>query len=84
MHLLTILAFAFIFWRAEADSRWVIVGEHDHSTPPACARAIAEAVHGARLETIAGAGHLTTVEQPQSVANLLRPFFAHCATDLHQ
>ena len=62
----------------------VIVGEHDHSTPPPCARAIAEAVHGARLETIAGAGHLTTVERPQSVANLLRPFFAHCATDLHQ
>lgn len=62
----------------------VIVGEHDHSTPPPCALAIAKTVRGARLETVAGAGHLTTVEQPKAVAGLLRPFFAHCATELHQ
>lgn len=29
MHLLTILAFAFLFWRAEDPDRWVIVGDGD-------------------------------------------------------
>jgi 3-oxoadipate enol-lactonase len=59
----------------------VIVGEHDASTPPSCAQAIAETVRGSRLEIIAGAGHLTAVEQPRVVADLLRSFFAGCTAE---
>ena len=50
----------------------VLVGEEDSITPPALARALAEIVGTAAprrplvmLETIAGAGHLANLEQPQ-------------------
>lgn len=56
----------------------VIVGEHDVATPPICARRIAEAIDGASLEIVPGAGHLTAEEQPEVVANLLDPFFERC------
>jgi len=32
---------------------------------------------------VAGAGHLTTVEQPRVVAGLLRSFFAGCTAEYH-
>ncbi len=57
----------------------VIVGEHDAGTPPFCARAIARTVDGAELHIIPDAGHLTAVEQPQTVAALLEPFFIRCS-----
>lgn len=56
----------------------VIVGEHDVATPPVCARRIAEAIDGASLEIVPGAGHLTAEEQPEVVAGLLEPFFERC------
>ena len=56
----------------------VIVGEHDHATPPGCARSIADAISGARLEVVPGAGHLTVEERPTLVAGLLRGFFESC------
>jgi len=44
----------------------VVVGKEDVLTPPAKARAIAELVPGAELVEIAGAGHLSNVEQPEA------------------
>ncbi|MEU6722480.1 alpha/beta fold hydrolase [Nonomuraea wenchangensis] len=44
----------------------VVVGEEDDLTPPAEAKAMAEAVPGARLEVIPKAGHLSAVEQPEA------------------
>ena len=55
-----------------------IVGKHDTPTPLPCAQAIADAIEGAALVVIPGAGHLTTVEQPATVVEHLRPFFARC------
>lgn len=66
--------------RADATSRLgeidipttVIVGESDPITPPADARAMAEAIPGARLVIIPGASHLAPVEQGQAVNDALR------------
>jgi pimeloyl-ACP methyl ester carboxylesterase len=54
----------------------VVVGERDALTPPADSEAIAAAIPGARLVTIAGAGHLTPMERPKAVAGALAEFFA--------
>lgn len=54
----------------------VIVGGEDGATTPDRAEHIVERVRGARLETIAGAGHMTTVEQPERVSELLAGFLA--------
>jgi pimeloyl-ACP methyl ester carboxylesterase len=53
----------------------VLVGEHDVLTPPADAQAMVDAIPGARLVTVAQAGHLTPVEQPKAVARALSEFF---------
>jgi pimeloyl-ACP methyl ester carboxylesterase len=52
----------------------VLVGEADALTPPDQARAMAQAIPGARFELIAGAGHLPPVERPEQVAKLIREF----------
>lgn len=52
----------------------VIVGDQDPITPPADARAMADAIPGARLVTIEGASHLAPVEQPQQVSEALNEF----------
>ena len=44
----------------------VVVGEHDGLTPPADAQLMAESIPGAQLVTIAGAAHLSPVEQPEA------------------
>ena len=54
----------------------VAIGEHDHATPRAFSERIAGSIPGARLEVIAGAGHLTAAEQPDAVTALLRGFLA--------
>lgn len=52
----------------------VMVGEQDRSLPVARARALAAAIPDARLEVIPHAGHLSSIEQPQRVNNVLRSF----------
>jgi 3-oxoadipate enol-lactonase len=42
----------------------VLVGEEDRVTPPRLSQELAETIPGARLETIAGAGHLSNLERP--------------------
>ena len=50
----------------------VIVGELDQMTPVKVAREMADAIPGARLEVIPGAGHLPTLETPEAVNDILR------------
>ena len=54
----------------------VLVGEKDSSTPPAAARLIAAQIPGARMEIIAGAAHLATLEMPDAVNQLVENFFS--------
>jgi 3-oxoadipate enol-lactonase len=46
----------------------VICGSQDAITPPAGARAMADAIPGARYIEIADAGHLSVMEQPTAFA----------------
>lgn len=52
----------------------VITGESDTGTPPALGREIADAIPGARYETIADASHLCCVEQAAACTGLLADF----------
>jgi 3-oxoadipate enol-lactonase len=52
----------------------VIVGEADEATPPEQARAMAEAIPGAHLVVIPGAGHLPSVERPAATTKALQEF----------
>ncbi len=52
----------------------VIVGEHDAITPPEVAHAMAEAIPGAKLETIPGAAHLACMEAPDAFNQALADF----------
>jgi pimeloyl-ACP methyl ester carboxylesterase len=49
----------------------VLVGEGDQLTPPERAAEIAQAIRGARLVTIPGSGHLSTLERPREVTQAL-------------
>ena len=52
----------------------VLVGDEDVATPPERAERIATRIPGATLVRIAGAGHLSAMEQPAAVAAHLEPF----------
>lgn len=52
----------------------VVVGEEDRSTPLAMAEEIVGAIPEARLERIANAAHLSSVEQPDRFNAVLRAF----------
>lgn len=54
----------------------VIVGEEDALTPVEESRKIAEAIPGARLDVIPGAGHLSNLEQPERFNAVLGAFLA--------
>jgi 3-oxoadipate enol-lactonase len=53
----------------------VIVGELDPATSPDHAAALHEQIAGSTLHVIPGAKHLTPVERPETVADLLRPLW---------
>jgi pimeloyl-ACP methyl ester carboxylesterase len=50
----------------------VIVGDEDVATTPAKAAVIHQGIAGAKLETIAGAGHSSCIEKPEEVNRLLK------------
>jgi 3-oxoadipate enol-lactonase len=52
----------------------IIVGEQDGLTPPAEAEQMHAAIAGSRLTTIAGAGHLASIEQPAAFTAALAAF----------
>lgn len=52
----------------------IIVGEHDAITPPAMAETMRKHIPNARLVTIAGAGHMTPMEQPERVTRAIAEF----------
>ncbi len=52
----------------------VIVGEEDRITPPALSRELAQAIAGAKLQVIAGAGHLANIEQPAAFNRIVEQF----------
>jgi pimeloyl-ACP methyl ester carboxylesterase len=52
----------------------VVVGEEDQLSPPADAQAMVDAVPGAQIAVIAGAGHLTAAEAPEEFNNLVCDF----------
>lgn len=49
----------------------VLVGEGDELTPPDRAAEMAQAIRGARLVTVPGSGHLSTLERPHQVTQAL-------------
>lgn len=54
----------------------VMVGEHDPSSPPAEAEAMASAIPDARLEVLPAAAHLSNLEAPEAFDRALETFLA--------
>jgi 3-oxoadipate enol-lactonase len=52
----------------------VMVGNEDCAQPVARSQQIAEGIAGARLEIIPGAGHLSSLEQPEKVTEVMLDF----------
>lgn len=52
----------------------VIAGELDTETPPSYSRALADGIPGARLEVLAGVGHLAPSEDPDMFNRLVADF----------
>src|SRR5579872_4981587 len=57
--------------KAVAAPTLVIVGDEDAATPPELARQLAGLIPRARLEIVAGAGHLPCIEKPDAVRALI-------------
>jgi pimeloyl-ACP methyl ester carboxylesterase len=57
----------------------VLVGSEDILTPPAEAEEIAGAIAGSKLVVVPGAGHLSTLEAPDSVTGALRDWLSWSA-----
>ena len=62
----------------------VVVGEHDTVTPPDGARRMAEAARDATFVQIAGAGHLTPLEDPAAFAATVRDWIKAQSSTLAQ
>lgn len=54
----------------------VIVGSDDPATPPSHARDLQQRIPGATLQILKGARHLTPIERPKDVGDLLDTFFS--------
>ena len=52
----------------------VVAGEEDEITPPAESVILRDRIPGARLVTVAGAGHLSSLEQPEAWNGAVREF----------
>jgi pimeloyl-ACP methyl ester carboxylesterase len=53
----------------------IITGEEDTAQPPRNAESLAAGIRGARLVTIPGAGHSSSLEQPKAVITAMRELF---------
>src|SRR5262249_19636847 len=54
----------------------LIWGEDDRLVPPVYAEEFTRRIAGARVETVARAGHAPQLEQPETVARLVQAFLA--------
>ena len=61
----------------------VLVGEHDVSTPPAMAQALADALR-APMIVLPGAAHIPTVQVPGRVTDAMRRFLLPDVTDFYE
>jgi len=52
----------------------VVTGDQDALIPPSVAEGLADAIPGATLRIVAGAGHLPPVEQPEATTRILQEF----------
>lgn len=52
----------------------VLVGEHDRTTTPRAARVLHEGIRGSDLVVVAGAGHMSYVEEPGAYIDAVRTF----------
>jgi pimeloyl-ACP methyl ester carboxylesterase len=59
----------------------VIVGDQDVATVPAKAERIHAGIAGSRLVVVPGAGHTSTVEEPEGVNAALVPFLDRCEAE---
>jgi 3-oxoadipate enol-lactonase len=57
----------------------VMVGEHDHGTPPEAARAISRNLAGSELKIIPSAAHLSNIEQAEEFNKTLTAFYDRVA-----
>lgn len=57
----------------------ILVGENDAITPPADARMMHERIPGSELHVIAGAGHMSNLENPDAFNGHLLPFLKKIA-----
>ncbi len=57
----------------------VIVGAEDKVTPPDLSRQLADAIAGAEMGVIAGAGHLANIEKPHEFNRLVEAFVERAA-----
>ena len=53
----------------------IMVGEHDHGTPPHMARSMKEKMLGAQFHEIPNAGHISNIEQPEIFNQYLMDFY---------
>ena len=58
----------------------IVVGDEDKVTPPDLSRELAQAIEGAELHVIAGAGHLANIEKPREFNRLVEQFVASAET----
>jgi pimeloyl-ACP methyl ester carboxylesterase len=59
----------------------VVVGRHDHLTPPRFSEALARALPASRLVEMPRAGHQLMLERREELADLLRSFDAELVAD---
>jgi len=60
-------------WRVQVPTL-AVAGEDDQVTPPKFSRYLAEHIAGAELQSIAHAGHLAPLEQPDAVTGVISRF----------
>ena len=57
----------------------VVVGDKDEGSPVSMAQSIAQKIHGARLEVLPDAAHLSFIEQPERFHAIFDAFLGHAA-----